>query len=141
MTVTTWDSVAATSVEDNTSETLTVRLRAHLQALAIQRLPIIYREVAKGLQDAVRLARLVATTGPLGVVGPSVIRSWTVLKAAELRGVVTAPQDMSINAMEYRSLMRGRVVLIQHLGSRIYLLNLCQPTLLRPEHKVPKHHR
>jgi len=50
VTVTTWDSVVATSVEDNKSETLAVRLRAHLQALAIQRLPIIYREVAKGLQ-------------------------------------------------------------------------------------------
>ena len=38
-----------TTVEDNTPETLARRLRAHLQAVAIQRLPITYQEAAKGL--------------------------------------------------------------------------------------------
>ena len=49
MTVTAWDSAATTIVEDNTPETLARRLRAHLQALATRRLPITYREAAKGL--------------------------------------------------------------------------------------------
>ena len=43
------DPVTATTVEDNPSETLARRLRAHLQALAPRRLPITYREAAKGL--------------------------------------------------------------------------------------------
>ena len=49
MTATAWDSAAKTTVEDNTGETLARRLRAHLQALATRRLPITYREAAKGL--------------------------------------------------------------------------------------------
>ena len=49
MTVTAWDPAATTTVEDNTPETLARRLRAHLQALATLRLPITYREAAKGL--------------------------------------------------------------------------------------------
>ncbi len=40
---------ATMSVEDYPPETLARRLRAHLQALATLRLPITYREVAKGL--------------------------------------------------------------------------------------------
>jgi hypothetical protein len=36
-------------VQDNPPETLARRLRAHLQVLATLRLPIIYREAAKGL--------------------------------------------------------------------------------------------
>jgi hypothetical protein len=44
------DLAAATTMEDNRSETLALRLRAHLQALASRRLPITYREVAKGLK-------------------------------------------------------------------------------------------
>jgi len=42
--------VAATTMEDNPSETLARRLRAHLQALATWRLPITYRDAAEGLQ-------------------------------------------------------------------------------------------
>jgi hypothetical protein len=42
--------IAATTLKDNPSETLACRLRAHLQALATWRLPITYREVAKGLK-------------------------------------------------------------------------------------------
>ena len=49
MTATAWDSAAKTTVEDNTGETLARQLRAHLQALAPLRLPITYREAAKGL--------------------------------------------------------------------------------------------
>jgi hypothetical protein len=44
------DPAVATTMEDNRSETLALRLRAHLQALASRRLPITYREVAKGLK-------------------------------------------------------------------------------------------
>jgi len=44
----TYPAVAIT-VQDNPPETLARRLRAHLQALATLRLPIIYREAAKGL--------------------------------------------------------------------------------------------
>ena len=50
MIATATDPAAAKTVEDNPSETFTRRLRAHLQALATRRLPITYREVAKGLQ-------------------------------------------------------------------------------------------
>ena len=49
MTATAWDLAATTAVEDDTPETLAFQLRAHLQALATQRLPITYREAAKGL--------------------------------------------------------------------------------------------
>ncbi len=49
MTATAWDLAATTSAEDDSPETLARRLRAHLQALATQRLPITYREAAKGL--------------------------------------------------------------------------------------------
>jgi len=49
MTATAWEVAAATTVEDNTPETLARRLRAHLQALATLRLPITYREAAKAL--------------------------------------------------------------------------------------------
>ena len=49
MTATAWDPAATTTVEDHTPETLARRLRAHLQALAPLRLPITYREAAKGL--------------------------------------------------------------------------------------------
>jgi len=49
MTVTALDPAATTTVEDNPPETLARRLRAHLQALATRRLPITYREAAKGL--------------------------------------------------------------------------------------------
>ena len=49
MTATAWDLAASTSAEDDSPETLARRLRAHLQALATQRLPITYREAAKGL--------------------------------------------------------------------------------------------
>ena len=49
MTALDWDSTATTTVEDNTGETLARRLRAHLEALAPLRLPITYREAAKGL--------------------------------------------------------------------------------------------
>jgi hypothetical protein len=52
MTTTAWDLAATTTVEDNTPETLARRLRAHLQAVATQRLPITYWEAAKGLQLA-----------------------------------------------------------------------------------------
>ena len=48
MTATAWDLAATTNVADNTPATL-ARLRAHLQALATQRLPITYLEAAKGL--------------------------------------------------------------------------------------------
>ena len=43
------DPVTATTVEDNPSETLARRLRAHLQALAALRVPITYRDVAKAM--------------------------------------------------------------------------------------------
>ena len=49
MTATARDLAATTTVEDDTPETLARRLRAHLQALATQRLPVTYREAAKGL--------------------------------------------------------------------------------------------
>ena len=49
MTATAWDLAATTTVEDDTPETLARRLRAHLQAVATQRLPITYQEAAKGL--------------------------------------------------------------------------------------------
>ena len=49
MTAAACDLAATTTVEDNTPETLTSRLRAHLQAVATQRLPITYQEAAKGL--------------------------------------------------------------------------------------------
>ena len=49
MTATAWEVAATTTVEDNTSETLARRLRAHLQALAALRLPITYQEAAKAL--------------------------------------------------------------------------------------------
>jgi hypothetical protein len=49
MTATAWDVAATTTVEDNTPETLALRLRAHLQALATRRLPITYQEAAKGM--------------------------------------------------------------------------------------------
>lgn len=39
----------AITVQDNPPETLARRLRTHLQSLATLRLPIIYREAAKGL--------------------------------------------------------------------------------------------
>ena len=47
--VTAWDPAATTTVEDNPSETLARRLRAHLQALARLRLPITYQQAARGL--------------------------------------------------------------------------------------------
>jgi hypothetical protein len=40
---------ATTTVEDHPPETLARRLRAYLQAVATQRLPITYREAAQGL--------------------------------------------------------------------------------------------
>ena len=49
MTATALDLATTTTVEVNTSETLARRLRAHLQAIASQRLPITYQEAAKGL--------------------------------------------------------------------------------------------
>jgi len=49
MIATATDPAAATTEENNPSETLTRRLRGHLQALAARRLPITYREVAKEL--------------------------------------------------------------------------------------------
>ncbi len=49
MTATAWYPAATTTVEDHRPETLARRLRAHLQALATRRLPITYREAAKGL--------------------------------------------------------------------------------------------
>ncbi len=49
MTATAWDLAVTTTVEDNAPETLARRLRAHLQAVATQRLSITYQEVAKGL--------------------------------------------------------------------------------------------
>ena len=49
MTATAWDFAATTAVEDDTPETLAFQLRAHLQTFATQRLPITYREAAKGL--------------------------------------------------------------------------------------------
>ena len=49
MTATALDLATTTTVEVNTSETLARRLRAHLQAIATQRLPITYQEAAKGL--------------------------------------------------------------------------------------------
>lgn len=49
MTVTASEPAATMSVEDNPSEILARRLRAHLQAFATLRLPITYREAAKGL--------------------------------------------------------------------------------------------
>ncbi len=49
MIATATDPAAATTVEDKPSETLARRLRAHLQTLATRRLPITYRDAAKGL--------------------------------------------------------------------------------------------
>ena len=49
MTATALDLATTTTVEVNTCETLARRLRAHLQAIATQRLPITYQEAAKGL--------------------------------------------------------------------------------------------
>ena len=49
MIATAWYPAATTTAEDNKPETLAHRLRAYLQALAALRLPITYREVAKGL--------------------------------------------------------------------------------------------
>ena len=49
MTATAWETAAATTLEDHTSQTLARRLRAHLQALAALRLPITYQEAAKAL--------------------------------------------------------------------------------------------
>ena len=49
MTATAWDSAVTTTVEDSAPETLALRLRAHLQALATRRLPITYQEAAKGM--------------------------------------------------------------------------------------------
>ena len=43
---------ATTTIEDNSPETLARRLRAFLQAVATRRLPITYREAAKGLRLA-----------------------------------------------------------------------------------------
>ena len=40
---------ATTTIEDNSPETLPRRLRAFLQVVATRRLPITYREAAKGL--------------------------------------------------------------------------------------------
>lgn len=49
MTAAAWGGAATTTVEGSTPETLACRLRAHLQALATRRLPITYREAAKGM--------------------------------------------------------------------------------------------
>ena len=49
MIATAWDLAAIATVADHTPATLARRLRAHLQALAPQRLPITYLEAAKGL--------------------------------------------------------------------------------------------
>ena len=49
MTATAWQIDATTTVENNTSQTLARRLRAHLQTLASLRLPITYQEAAKAL--------------------------------------------------------------------------------------------
>jgi hypothetical protein len=49
MTGTAWGDAATTIVEDNTPEKLAPRLRAHLQGLAIRRLPITYQEAAQAL--------------------------------------------------------------------------------------------
>jgi hypothetical protein len=49
MTATATGPALAVPVQDNPPETLARRLRAHLQVLATLRLPIIYREAAKGL--------------------------------------------------------------------------------------------
>ena len=49
MTATAWEVAATTTVADNTPETPTRQLRAHLQALATRRLPITYQEAAKAL--------------------------------------------------------------------------------------------
>ena len=54
MTATVWDLGATTTVEDNTPETLSRRLRAHLQAVATQRSLITYREAATALLLAPR---------------------------------------------------------------------------------------
>jgi len=50
MTARAWGHAATSTVEDNTSGTLARRLRAHLQAVARQRLPITYQAAAKALQ-------------------------------------------------------------------------------------------
>ena len=49
MIATAWDLAAIATVADHTPATLARRLRAHLQALVPQRLPITYLEAAKGL--------------------------------------------------------------------------------------------
>ena len=49
MTVTATDQAAATTVENNRSETLARRLGEHLQSLTTLRLPITYQEAARGL--------------------------------------------------------------------------------------------
>jgi len=49
MTATLLDSSPSTTVEDSAPETLALRLRAHLQALATRRLPITYQEAAKAM--------------------------------------------------------------------------------------------
>ena len=52
MTATAWDLSATTTVGDNAPATLTRQLRAHLQSVATQRIPITYREAAEALRLA-----------------------------------------------------------------------------------------
>ncbi len=49
MTVMARDLAAATNVDGNTAQTIAPRLREHLRAVAEQRLPVTYQEVAKVL--------------------------------------------------------------------------------------------
>jgi hypothetical protein len=50
MSITVPDSATTLMTEDNAADALARQLRAHLQALAVQRLPTIYRDVAKAMQ-------------------------------------------------------------------------------------------
>ena len=50
MTAADWGLSTTSTVDDNTLETLVDRLRAHLQVVARQRVPITYQEAARVLQ-------------------------------------------------------------------------------------------
>ncbi len=52
MTATARDLAATTTVQDDTPETIARRLRAHLQAVAHQRVPITYRDAVRELHLA-----------------------------------------------------------------------------------------
>lgn len=75
MTATAWQVAATTTVEGNTPETLARRLRAHLQALAALRLPIIYQEAAKALPLLYQRPEVVTPAKGVSLTTSAVIRS------------------------------------------------------------------